>query len=41
MKFAGYPAIQNELINARYDKLEKMGEIANEERCELFVIAGD
>ena len=41
MKFAGYPAIQNELINARYETLEKMVEIANREKCELFVIAGD
>ncbi len=41
MKFAGYPSIQNELINARYETLEKMIEIANGEKCELFVIAGD
>ena len=24
MKFSGYPAIQNELINARYEALERM-----------------
>ena len=41
MKFARYPSIQNELINARYETLEKMVEIANRERCELFVITGD
>ena len=41
MRFAGYPEIQNELINARYETLENMVEIANQESCALFVIAGD
>jgi DNA repair exonuclease SbcCD nuclease subunit len=41
MKFARYPSIQNELINARYGTLEKMVEIANREKCDLFIIAGD
>lgn len=41
MRFAGYPEIQNELINARYETLEKMVAIANKEECDLFVIAGD
>ncbi len=40
MKFARYPSIQNELINARYGTLEKMVEIANREKCDLFIIAG-
>jgi len=31
MRFAGYPEIQNELINARYETLEKMVAIANKE----------
>lgn len=41
MRFAGYPEIQNELINARYETLENMVAIANKEECDLFVIAGD
>ena len=41
MKFARYPAIQNELINARYEALERMVEMANKEECELFIVAGD
>src|SRR5690554_7109034 len=41
MRFAGYPEIQNELINARYETLEKMVAIANKEESDLFVIAGD
>lgn len=41
MRFAGYPEIQNELINARYEALENMVKIANKEECDLFVISGD
>ena len=41
MKFAGYPEIQDKLINARYETLENMVKIANKEECDLFVIAGD
>ena len=41
MKFTGYPGIQNELINARYEALERMVEMANKEECELFIVAGD
>jgi len=41
MRFAGYPEIQNELINARYETLENMVEVANQESCTLFVMAGD
>jgi len=41
MRFAGYPEIQNELINARYETLENMVKTANQESCTLFVMAGD
>jgi len=41
MRFAGYPEIQNELINARYETLENMVKTANRESCALFIIAGD
>ena len=41
MRFAGYPEIQNELIDARYKTLENMVKTANRESCALFVIAGD
>src|SRR5665648_69184 len=41
MRFAGYPEIQDELINARYETLEKLVSLANRESYTLFVIAGD
>ena len=41
MRFAGYPDVQDELINARYETLENMVELANQESCTLFVMAGD
>jgi len=41
MKFAGYPDIQDKLINARYETLANMVAIANKEECDLFIIAGD
>ncbi len=41
MRFAGYPEIQNLLIDARYETLARMVEIANKEKSDLFVIAGD
>jgi len=41
MRFAGYPDVQDELINARYETLENMVELANRENCTLFVMAGD
>ncbi len=41
MKFAGYNDVQGELIDARFDALNRMVEIANKEKCRLFVIAGD
>jgi len=41
MRFAGYPDVQDELINARYETLENMVKLANQESCTLFVMAGD
>ncbi|MCD6565616.1 MAG: DNA repair exonuclease [Bacteroidales bacterium] len=41
MRFAGYPDVQDELINARYETLENMVKVANQESCTLFVMAGD
>jgi len=41
MCFTGYPEIQDKLINARYETLENMINIANKEECDLFIIAGD
>lgn len=41
MRFTGYPDVQNELINARHETLENMVEVANQESCTLFVMAGD
>jgi len=41
MRFAGYPDVQDELINARYKTLENMVEVANQKSCTLFVMAGD
>ena len=41
MRFAGYPDVQDKLINARYETLENMVELANQESCTLFVMAGD
>ena len=42
MVFAGYPdEVREKLVEARFDSLKKMVNIANEENCNLFVIAGD
>lgn len=41
MRFAGYPDVQDDLINARHETLENMVEVANQESCTLFVMAGD
>ena len=41
MRFAGYPDVQEELINARHKTLKNMVEVANQESCTLFVMAGD
>lgn len=41
MKFAGYPEVQAELSEARFKTLEKLVNLANTEKCDLFIIAGD
>ncbi len=41
MKFAAYPEVQSELSEARFNTLTKLVELANNEECNLFVIAGD
>ena len=41
MKFAGYPEVQSELSEARFVALDTLVKKANEERCDLFVVAGD
>jgi len=41
MKFAGYPEVQSELTEARFVTLENLAKKANEESCDLFVVAGD
>ena len=41
MKFAGYPGVQERLVEARFDALKCCVDIANEEACDLFVIGGD
>ena len=42
MKFNNYPdMIKNDLVEARFEILENMILEANEEQCNLFVIAGD
>ena len=41
MKFAGYPDIQEKLVNARFDALKKSIITANKNDCELFVVGGD
>ncbi|MBW2127001.1 MAG: DNA repair exonuclease [Deltaproteobacteria bacterium] len=41
MKFAGYPSVQEKLVEARFDALKRCVDIANEEACDLFVIGGD
>ena len=41
MKFAGYPDVQSELSEARFDTLRRLVALANEKECELFVVAGD
>lgn len=38
----GYdPDVREKLIEARFDTLKRLVKIANEEKCDLFVIAGD
>jgi exonuclease SbcD len=41
MKFAGYPEVQAELSDARFKTLENLVNLANSEKCDLFIIAGD
>jgi DNA repair protein SbcD/Mre11 len=41
LKFANYPGIQSELTETRFTTLTKLVKRANENHCDLFVIAGD
>jgi exonuclease SbcD len=41
MKFAGYPSVQERLIEARFEALKRCVDIANDRDCELFVVGGD
>jgi len=41
MKFAGYPSVQDKLIEARFQALKHCVEIANSRECDLFVVGGD
>ena len=41
MKFAGYPEVQADLCEARFQALERIVTIANEEQCDLLAVAGD
>ncbi len=41
LKFTGYADVQDQLIEARFAVLQRMIDQANEQQCELFVIAGD
>lgn len=41
MKFAGYPSVQEKLIEARFEALKRCIDIANDRDCDLFVVGGD
>ncbi|MBN2325071.1 MAG: DNA repair exonuclease [Spirochaetes bacterium] len=41
MKFSSYPGVRQELVEARFVALERCVTLANENECDLFVIAGD
>lgn len=41
MKFSGYPEVQSMLTEARFTALQNLVNKANEERCDLFAVAGD
>lgn len=41
MKFAGYPSVQEKLIEARFEALKRCVDISNAEECDLFVVGGD
>jgi len=39
LKFSGYPEIQKELADARFETLERCVLRANEEKCHIFAVA--
>ncbi|MDP2207783.1 MAG: DNA repair exonuclease [Bacteroidota bacterium] len=41
LKFSNYPEVQQELSEARFNTLKNIVELANEQKCDLFVVAGD
>jgi len=41
MKFAGYPSVQEKLIEARFEALKRCVHIANDQECDLVVVGGD
>ncbi|TRZ51819.1 DNA repair exonuclease, partial [bacterium] len=41
LKFAGYPQVQKELAEARFETLRKTVTLANESQCDIFAVAGD
>lgn len=41
MKFSSYPDVREELAEARFTALQRCVTLANENECDLFVIAGD
>jgi DNA repair exonuclease SbcCD nuclease subunit len=41
MKFATYPDVQSKLSRARFEALQRLVDLANREKCHLFIIAGD
>ena len=41
LKFSGYPEIQKELADARFETLERCVLRANEEQCHIFAVGGD
>jgi exonuclease SbcD len=41
MKFSSYSGVRSELVEARFGALQRCVTLANENECDLFVIAGD
>lgn len=41
LKFSRYDDLQTDLINARFETLQRLVEKANEEQCHIFAVAGD
>jgi len=41
MKFAGYPDVQSDLTEVRFETLRNLVDLANVRKCDLFVVAGD